>query len=155
MVDLLVLTSLDQLILYCKYYYFFNKTTNHNGEVICTEPSPKLVFPGLDILALSFTPQLLNLTQIIERDKRSSLFCRDGGKRQFYNVDLRFGIYVDDEEDHLIRSVTFTDTKGFLYGPYTSMSSLYDIINLKTVNFPVGEAPPFDDVRKNFYLDLE
>ena len=60
--------------------------------------------------------------------------------------DTRFGIYVDDEEDHLIRSVTFTDTKGFLYGPYTSMSSLYDIINLKTVNFPVGEAPPFDDV---------
>ena len=60
--------------------------------------------------------------------------------------DTRFGIYVDDEEDHLIRSVTFTDTKGSLFGPYTSMSSLYDIINLKTVNFPVGEAPPFDDV---------
>ncbi len=60
--------------------------------------------------------------------------------------DTRFGIYVDDEEDHLIRSVTFTDTKGIIYGPYTSMSSLYDIINLKTVNFPVGEAPPFDDV---------
>jgi calcium-activated chloride channel regulator 4 len=58
-----------------------------------------------------------------------------------------FGIYVDDEEDHLIKSVTFTDSKGFLYGPYTSMSSLYDIINLKTVNFPVGEEPPFDDVR--------
>lgn len=59
--------------------------------------------------------------------------------------DTKFGIYVDDEEDHLIKSVTFTDSKGFLFGPYTSMSSLYDIINLKTVNFPIGEAPPFDD----------
>ena len=57
-----------------------------------------------------------------------------------------FGIYVEDEEDHLIKSVTFTDSKGFLYGPYTSMSSLYDIINLKTINFPIGEEPPFDDV---------
>ena len=56
------------------------------------------------------------------------------------------GIYVEDEEDHLIKSVSFTDSKGFLYGPYTSMSSLYDIINLKTINFPVGQAPPFDDV---------
>ena len=60
--------------------------------------------------------------------------------------DTTFGIYVEDEEDHLIKSVSFTDSKGFLYGPYTSMSSLYDIINLKTINFPVGEAPPFDDV---------
>ena len=60
--------------------------------------------------------------------------------------DTTFGIYVEDEEDHLIKSVSFTDSKGFLYGPYTSMSSLYDIINLKTINFPVGQAPPFDDV---------
>ena len=60
--------------------------------------------------------------------------------------DTSFGIYVEDEEDHLIKSVTFTDAKGFLYGPYTSMSSLYDIINLKTINFPIGEEPPFDDV---------
>ena len=60
--------------------------------------------------------------------------------------ETNFGIYVDDEEDHLIKSVRFKDAKGTKYGPYTSMSSLYDIINLKTVNFPVGEAPPFDNV---------
>ena len=65
-----------------------------------------------------------------------------------------FGIYVDDEEDHLIKEVSFTDYKGTIYGPYTSMSSLYDIINLKTVNFPVGEAPPFDDVRIQIYRSL-
>ena len=67
--------------------------------------------------------------------------------------DTRFGIYVDDEEDHLVRSVTFTDKAGNLYGPYTSMSSLYDIINLKTVNFPVEDAPPFDHVSSAFGLD--
>ena len=66
--------------------------------------------------------------------------------------ETTFGIYVEDEEDHLIKSVSFTDSKGFLYGPYTSMSSLYDIINLKTINFPVGEAPPFDDV--GFFLNF-
>ena len=60
--------------------------------------------------------------------------------------ETKFGIYVDDEEDHLVRAVTFTDANGFLYGPYTSMSSLYDIINLKTVNFPIEDAPPFDSV---------
>ena len=68
--------------------------------------------------------------------------------------ETSFGIYVDDEEDHLIKSVRFKDTKGTKYGPYTSMSSLYDIINLKTVNFPVGEAPPFDDVSMNFIFKI-
>ena len=68
--------------------------------------------------------------------------------------ETSFGIYVDDEEDHLIKSVRFKDTKGTKYGPYTSMSSLYDIINLKTVNFPVGEAPPFDDVRNKLIFEI-
>ena len=81
--------------------------------------------------------------------------------------DTTFGVYVDDEDDHLIRSVTFTDHRGqvaliygfvsstcfiqpsFLqtFGPYTSMSSAYDVINLKVINFPVGQEPPFDLVR--------
>ena len=65
--------------------------------------------------------------------------------------ETSFGIYVDDEEDHLIKSVLFKDVKGTSYGPYTSMSSLYDIINLKTVNFPMEKAPPFDDVSLNRY----
>ena len=53
---------------------------------------------------------------------------------------------MKDAEDHLIKSVTFTDGRGNAYGPFTSMSSLYDIINLKVVNYPVGAAPPFDEV---------
>ena len=60
--------------------------------------------------------------------------------------NTKFGIYVEDEEDHLIRSVTFQDSRGNAYGPFTSMSSLYDIINMKVVNYPVGAAPPFDEV---------
>ena len=70
-----------------------------------------------------------------------------------FNVDpnlghnTKFGVYVEDAEDHLIKSVTFTDSRGNAYGPFTSMSSLYDIINLKVVNYPVGAAPPFDEVR--------
>ena len=60
--------------------------------------------------------------------------------------NTKFGIYVEDEEDHLIKSVTFEDSRGNAFGPFTSMSSLYDIINLKVVNYPVGAAPPFDEV---------
>ncbi len=46
-VDLLVLTSLDMLILYLKYYLPFFKTSYLNEEVNCTEPSLHLVFPAL------------------------------------------------------------------------------------------------------------
>ncbi len=34
-----------------------------------------------------------------------------------------------------------------MFGPYTSMSSKFDVINLKVVNYPVGSRPPFDMVR--------
>ena len=55
-----------------------------------------------------------------------------------------FGIYVEDDEDHKIKSVTFQDSDLKVYGPYTTMSSFYDSVNLKTINFNVGEEPPFD-----------
>jgi hypothetical protein len=59
--------------------------------------------------------------------------------------DTVFGILVEDEEDHLVRSVSFTDGRGTAYGPYTKMSSTFDPVNLKTINY-VGRAPPFGDV---------
>ena len=57
-----------------------------------------------------------------------------------------FGVYVEDDEDHQIKSVEFTDADGTTYGPFTKMSSTYDVVNFKTINFNVGEEPPFDDV---------
>ena len=59
--------------------------------------------------------------------------------------DTLFGIYVKDEEDHLIRSVQFTDSRDNVYGPFTKMSSTFDLVNLKTINY-VGQMPPFGDV---------
>ena len=64
--------------------------------------------------------------------------------------DTVFGILVEDEEDHLVRSVSFTDARGSAYGPYTKMSSTFDPVNLKTINY-VGRAPPFGDV--SIYID--
>ena len=61
--------------------------------------------------------------------------------------DTEFGIYVEDDEDHQIKSVTFSDSQSNIYGPFTSMSSFYDSVNLKTINFNVGESPPFDSER--------
>merc|ERR1719273_1429824 len=57
--------------------------------------------------------------------------------------DTQFGIYVEDEEEHLIKSIRFTDSQGKTYGPFHRMSSDFDLINFKTINFPAGQSPPF------------
>ena len=59
--------------------------------------------------------------------------------------DTVLGVYVEDEEDHLIKSIQLTDSDGNKYGPFTKMSSTFDLVNLKTINY-VGRAPPFGDV---------
>ena len=64
--------------------------------------------------------------------------------------DTVFGIFVEDDENHQIKSVMFTDEEGSVFGPYTKMSSVLDGINLKTINFPIGVKPPFDEVRYSF-----
>ena len=60
--------------------------------------------------------------------------------------NTEFGVIVDDDENHHIKSVQFTDDQGTVFGPFTKMSSMRDDINLKTINFPVGRRPPFDEV---------
>ena len=50
------------------------------------------------------------------------------------------GVYVEDTEEHLIKSVSLQDEEGIVYGPYSKLSTTYDIINFKTVNM-VGESP--------------
>ena len=46
-------------------------------------------------------------------------------------------------------SLNFRDSHGKNYGPFLRMSSDYDLINFKTINFPAGQAPPFSAVSKN------
>jgi hypothetical protein len=53
-----------------------------------------------------------------------------------------FGIFVEDDENHHIKSIKFTDEEGSVFGPYTKMSSMLD-----GINFPIGVKPPFDEVR--------
>ena len=57
-----------------------------------------------------------------------------------FDGDTVFGIYVEDPEDHLIKSISLEDEEGTLYGPYTKVSTTFDLINFKTVNV-VGESP--------------
>ena len=61
--------------------------------------------------------------------------------------DTVFGIYVEDEEEHRIKSISFMDTNGAKYGPFLRMSSTFDLVNFKTINFPSGKAPSFNAVR--------
>ena len=60
--------------------------------------------------------------------------------------DTRFGVFVEDDEEHRIKAVRFLDETGKTFGPYTKMSSDYDIINYKTINFGPGDQPPFEEV---------
>lgn len=61
-------------------------------------------------------------------------------------MDTVFGILVPDDEEHHIKSVEFRDEEGNSFGPFTKMSSTMDDVNLKTINFPIGLRPPFDEV---------
>ena len=60
------------------------------------------------------------------------------------SLHVSFAVFVAEAEDHFIRSVTFThlDT-GTVLGPYRAISSLYDNINMKTVNTGLGSPSVF------------
>lgn len=66
--------------------------------------------------------------------------------------DTVFGVFVEDDEDHRIKSVSFTDSRGKSYGPFNRFARDFDIINFKTINFPTGKEPPFNDVSRNGIL---
>ena len=69
------------------------------------------------------------------------------------NVHVSFAIFVAEAEDHFIRSVTFThlDT-GAVHGPYRAISSLYDNINMKTVNTGLSSSSVFSAGRWSYTL---
>ena len=52
-----------------------------------------------------------------------------------------------------IKSVEFMDADSNVYGPFTKMSSTYDVVNFKTINFNVGDEPPFDAVNMLCYTE--
>ena len=60
--------------------------------------------------------------------------------------DTVFGLFVEDEEEHGIKEISFTDSVGKRYGPFDRMSSSFDLVNFKTINFPSGREPPFNAV---------
>lgn len=95
-----------------------------------------------DSIAPAETPQIVHKAEHYSGDANNSKgnFVID----ETLGRDTLFGIYVEDEEDHLIKSVEFTDSRGTVYGPFTKMSSTFDLVNLKTINY-VGHVPPFGD----------
>ena len=61
--------------------------------------------------------------------------------------ETQFSVVVEESDDYFIKSVTFTDSKGQSYGPYSSLTNDFNVINVKTINFPQDiQSPPFDDV---------
>jgi hypothetical protein len=49
------------------------------------------------------------------------------------------------------RSITLVDSNGTEYGPYRKMATIFDSINLKTINFGLEHPPPFNDVSNISY----
>ncbi len=61
--------------------------------------------------------------------------------------ETQFSVVVEESDDYFIKSVTFSDSKGTSYGPYSSLTNDFNVINVKTINFPQDtQSPPFDDV---------
>lgn len=92
--------------------------------------------------------------------KQSFLGAGPGQSRGTFAIDSSlgrdtvFGIYVEDEEEHQIKAITFTDANKQSYGPFVRMSSSFDLINFKTINFPRGQAPPFNAVSNYSIMKL-
>ncbi len=61
--------------------------------------------------------------------------------------ETQFSVVVEESDDYFIKSVTFSDSTGQSYGPYSSLTNDFNVINVKTINFPQDtQSPPFDDV---------
>ena len=72
--------------------------------------------------------------------------------------ETRFGIYVEDEEEHLVKAVSLVDISGKVHGPFTRVSTEYDSTNLKTLSFGLGETSPLslpDHVGGNWRYKVE
>jgi hypothetical protein len=100
-----------------------------------------------DSLQPTESPELVHRAEFYSSDSSAAQAVSQGSFviDSSLGRDTLFGLYVEDEEDHLIKSVSFTDSRGNIYGPYTKMSSTFDLVNLKTINY-VGKEPPFGDV---------
>ena len=57
-----------------------------------------------------------------------------------------FAVLVEDVGKHGIQSVEFESEAGEMFGPYDKMSSVYNLVSMKTVSWDIGEGPPFDEV---------
>ena len=126
------------------------------GRSLLVRPSPSPMASYVGVVAA--------LTKVVDGHTivHSSPATRDAGvsRGEFsidrsLGMDTQFGIYVADPEDHMIRSVSFEDEEGAQYGPYTKMSSSYDLINLKTPNIGEGPRPFFSGGGKKWTYSVE
>ena len=71
------------------------------------------------------------------------------------DTNITFAVFVTDEENHAIRSVSFTDLQsGQQYGPYSAVSGRHDNINMKTINYGlVTRSPPFTAGSWRYHLN--
>ena len=67
--------------------------------------------------------------------------------------DTRLEIFVEDEEDHLIKSVIFTDSRGTTYGPYRRMTTTHDHVNMKTINYGLDDSPMIQPGRWRYKVE--
>ena len=51
-------------------------------------------------------------------------------------------MYVEDAEDHLVRSISYRDSAGQVYGPYSRLATTYAGVNMVSVNYGLGATSP-------------
>ena len=55
--------------------------------------------------------------------------------------DIQFEIFVEDVEEHGLKSVTFTDGMGTVYGPYTRLKIPHPVVNMVKINHRLSGSP--------------
>ena len=65
----------------------------------------------------------------------------------YMGKDTKFGIFVQDTENHFIKSVMFYNEMGTKFGPFAT-SSTWESVNMKGVLTSMNEICIFDEVSK-------
>ncbi len=124
-VDLLVLTSLDQLLFILKFYLLFlQKRANVNEEVNCTEPSPQLVFPAKSFIFGTYKLMITTLSIIMRKHNFQHNITQHNDIQCLYQVSLCWVVAIKSFILSVVMLNVVAQNKTIIYWCYKSLFSL-------------------------------
>ena len=131
------------------FYDTLSQTSGGHSFLVQASPHPMDTFVSIleYLMVILQTDNARENTFVVHKNEHFTT-ARNLTTRGSFRLDAwlgqntQFGVYVPDTEDHLIKSVKFEDGHGRVFGPYTKMSTSFDLINYKTPNI-AGPLPSF------------